>query len=93
MAAVRRSFAPGTGRPSGDMIGRRSFVGHTKIVDGVLTAILLLPRGHCLAPGRRPRGLGKTMLVRPAPRGPRTAIQPHPVHARPDAGDIWERKH
>ncbi|TWT96230.1 AAA family ATPase [Neorhodopirellula pilleata] len=42
-----------------EMIGR-VIVGHSEIVDGVLTAMLC--RGHCLLEGVP--GLGKTMLVR-----------------------------
>ena len=55
------------------------------------TLISLLAGGHALLEGVP--GLGKTMLVRTAGRGARSRLQPHPVHARPDAGRHRRHQH
>ena len=60
----------------------RVIVGQETVVRGVVIA--LLAGGHVLLEGVP--GLGKTMLVRTLADALRPPVQPHPVHARPDAG-------
>ena len=64
-------------------------VGHGDIVHGVLTCLFC--GGHTLLEGVP--GLGKTLLVKTLSDvlGPR--LQPHPVHARPDAGRHPRHEH
>ena len=64
-------------------------VGHDEIVHGVLTCLFV--GGHALLEGVP--GLGKTLLVRTLGRGARPRLQPHPVHARPDAGRHHRHQH
>ena len=60
---------------------RKVIVGQDDVVEQMLIA--LFTRGHCLIIGVP--GLAKTLLVRTLARDPRSRLQAHPVHARPDA--------
>ena len=64
-------------------------VGHDDIVHGVLTCLFV--GGHCLLEGVP--GLGKTLLVRTLAEALDLRLQPHPVHARPDAGRHHRHEH
>ena len=46
--------------------------------------IALFSRGHCLLEGVP--GLAKTLMISTLARALNLVVQPHPVHARPDAG-------
>ncbi len=59
----------------------KRIVGQKDVVDSLLVA--LFARGHCLLVGVP--GLAKTLLDLDAGRRARPLVQPHPVHARPDA--------
>ena len=61
---------------------RKVIVGQDEVVDQVLIA--LFTGGHCLITGVP--GLAKTLLIKTLARDPRSVVQAHPVHARPDAG-------
>ncbi len=63
-----------------DQIERR-VVGQREVIEELLIA--LFARGHCLLVGVP--GLAKTLLISHAGRRARPDLQPHPVHARPDA--------
>ncbi len=56
-------------------------VGQEEVIEQLL--IVLFARGHCLLVGVP--GLAKTLLVRTLAEVLIAGVQPHPVHARPDA--------
>ena len=56
-------------------------VGQQQVIEELLIA--LFARGHCLLVGVP--GLAKTLMIRTLADALCAAIQPHPVHARPDA--------
>ena len=60
---------------------RKVIVGQEQVVDELLIA--LFADGHCLLVGVP--GLAKTLLISHAGPGAGPEVQPHPVHARPDA--------
>ena len=64
-----------------DAAVRRVIIGQHDVVEQVL--LTLLAGGHGLLQGVP--GLAKTLLVKTLARALRPALQPHPVHARPDA--------
>ena len=64
-------------------------VGQADVVRDVL--ICLIAGGHALLEGVP--GLGKTMLVRTLAEALELRLQPHPVHARPDAGRHHRHEH
>ena len=64
-------------------------VGHDEIVHGVLTCLFV--GGHALLEGVP--GLGKTLLVRTLADAVDAGLQPHPVHARPDARRHHRHQH
>ena len=57
-------------------------VGQTEVIEELL--ISLFSRGHCLLEGVP--GLAKTLMISTLSRTLNLTLQPHPVHARPDAG-------
>ncbi len=60
----------------------RVIVGQEEVIEQLL--ITLFSRGHCLLEGVP--GLAKTLLISTLAKTPEPGVQPHPVHARPDAG-------
>ena len=60
---------------------RKVIVGQDQVVDELLIALFC--RGHCLLVGVP--GLAKTLLISHAGASARPQLQPHPVHAGPDA--------
>ena len=64
-------------------------VGHDEIVDGVLTCLFV--GGHALLEGVP--GPGQDAAGPHARPGARPEVQPHPVHARPDAGRHHRHQH
>ena len=61
----------------------------SEIVDGVLTCLFV--GGHALLEGVP--GLGKTALIRALAEALQPEVQPHPVHARPDARRHHRHQH
>ena len=59
----------------------RVIVGQDAVIAEILTAFLA--GGHCLLRGVP--GLAKTLLIKTLAAGRAPEVQPHPVHARPDA--------
>ena len=57
-------------------------VGQTQVIEELL--ISLFSRGHCLLEGVP--GLAKTLMISTLGPDAEPDVQPHPVHARPDAG-------
>ena len=57
-------------------------VGQHDVIEELL--ISLFSRGHCLLEGVP--GLAKTLMISTLSRTLEPHLQPHPVHARPDAG-------
>ena len=56
-------------------------VGQNEVIEELLIA--LFSRGHCLLEGVP--GLAKTLMISTLAEVPVARLQPHPVHARPDA--------
>ena len=56
-------------------------VGQDQVIEELLIA--LFSRGHCLLEGVP--GLAKTLMISTLSQVPVARLQPHPVHARPDA--------
>ena len=56
-------------------------VGQQQVIEELLIA--MFARGHCLLIGVP--GLAKTLMIRTLADAPEPELQPHPVHARPDA--------
>ena len=61
---------------------RQVIVGQNEVIEELL--ISLFSRGHCLLEGVP--GLAKTLMISTLSRTLNLTLQPHPVHARPDAG-------
>ncbi len=59
----------------------RQIVGQDEVVEQLLIAVFA--RGHCLLEGVP--GLAKTLMIALAGAVALAGVQPHPVHARPDA--------
>ena len=59
----------------------RVIVGQQQVIEELLIA--MFARGHCLLVGVP--GLAKTLMIRTLADAPVAGVQPHPVHARPDA--------
>ena len=57
-------------------------VGQNEVIEELL--ISLFSRGHCLLEGVP--GLAKTLMISTLEPDAEPLVQPHPVHARPDAG-------
>ena len=57
-------------------------VGQDEVIEELL--ISLFSRGHCLLEGVP--GLAKTLMISTLARTLESVVQPHSVHARPDAG-------
>ena len=74
--------------PSKREVGK-VIVGQQEVVRACWSAILA--GGHALLEGVP--GLGKTMLVRTLAEALRAGVQPHPVHARPDARRHHRHRH
>ena len=59
----------------------RVIVGQQQVIEELLMA--MFARGHCLLVGVP--GLAKTLMIRTLADALVAGLQPHPVHARPDA--------
>ena len=64
-------------------------IGQDEVIELLLSAIFA--RGHCLLVGVP--GLAKTLHDQHAGQGAAAELQPHPVHARPDAGRHHRHRH
>ena len=80
-APPRTTRARGRGRGRLERELAKAIVGQQRVIREILIAFLA--GGHCLLRGVP--GLAKTLLIKKLAEAVDLQVQPHPVHARPDA--------